>query len=260
MPDIFVLQNFYSRVEKNAILCYCTTKEPAMEKTKKILLIEDEETISVGVCDALESAGYEAECAADGRIGLELALTGRHDLILLDIMLPFINGFELAKKLRENNITTPIIMLTAKGREEDKIKGLSIAADDYVTKPFSVKELLARINAVLRRVRGVPDKVRINDITVDFSRFEMVKDGKESLLTKKEADILKYFIENKEKIVTREELLENVWGYRSAKEVETRTVDIYIVKLRSKIEKDPNHPEIIKTIRAKGYKFDGVIR
>jgi DNA-binding response OmpR family regulator len=227
---------------------------------KKILLIEDEETISMGVTDALESAGYVVEWARDGKKGLERGLKGECSLILLDIMLPFIDGFEIARRLRNSNIKTPIIMLTAKGSEDDKLKGLAIAADDYITKPFSIKELLARINAVLRRVENVPEIVKFNDITINFSRFEMIRGEDEIKLTTKEAEILKYFIENKEKIITRDELLENVWGYKSAKDVETRTVDIYIVKLRSKIEKDPNNPEIITTVRSKGYKFDGVLK
>lgn len=232
------------------------------EKAKRILVIEDEEAISIGIRDALESVGYEADVAEDGKKGLEMGLAGNHDLILLDIMLPFVDGFELAKRLRDARIFTPIIMLTAKGREEDKIRGLEIAADDYVTKPFSIKELLARINSVLRRAdqKNTPNIMNINDITINFSRFEMTKDGNQTELTKKEADILKYFIENKEKIVTREELLEKVWGYQGAKDIETRTVDIHIVKLRSKIEIDPNDPKIILTVRSKGYKFDGVIK
>jgi DNA-binding response OmpR family regulator len=231
-----------------------------MDKKRKILLIEDEEAILIGVSDALTAAGYAVETASDGESGLERGLKGDCDLILLDIMLPFIDGFEIAKRLRESNVTTPIIMLTAKDSEEDKLKGLSIAADDYVTKPFSIKELLARINAVLRRIKDSPDIVGINDITVNFSRHEMTKGDEHLKLTTKEAEILKYFIENKEKIITREELLEKVWGYKHPKDIETRTVDIYIVKLRGKIETDPNNPAIITTVRSKGYKFDGVIK
>ncbi len=233
-----------------------------MSEKKRILLIEDEEAISMGVSDALSSTGYDVQCAADGKVGLELGLTGAHDLILLDIMLPFVDGFELAKRLRDKRVFTPIIMLTAKGSEVDKIKGLSIAADDYITKPFSIKELIARIHAVLRRVdqKNVPNTVRVNDLVINFPRLEMTKDGTLIELTKKEAEILRYFIEHKEKVVSREELLENVWGYKGAHNVETRTVDIHIVKLRSKIENDPNTPNIIKTVRSKGYKFDGVIK
>ncbi|MFC1855396.1 response regulator transcription factor [Thermodesulfobacteriota bacterium] len=230
------------------------------EEKKKILLIEDEETISVGICDMLESSGYSVEWVSDGRSGLSRGLDGDSDLILLDIMLPFLDGFEIAKQLRENDIETPIIMLTAKGSEDDKLKGLSIAADDYITKPFSIKELLARIKAVLRRSKNVSNIVNLNDMVINFSRFELKKGDELIELTTKEAQILKYFIEHKEKIITREELLENVWGYKSAKDVETRTVDIYIVKLRGKIEKDHNTPQIITTVRSKGYKFDGTIR
>ncbi len=232
------------------------------EKMKRILVIEDEEAISLGVCDALEASGYEVESAEDGKKGLSMGLSGNYDLILLDIMLPFVDGFELAKRLRESRVFTPIIMLTAKGREEDKIRGLSIAADDYVTKPFSIKELLARISAVLRRVeqRSVPNIVTVNDLTINFSRLEVTKGDKLCDLTKKEADILGYFIAHGEKIVTRDELLENVWGYKSAENLETRTVDIHIVKLRSKVEDDPNNPKIILTVRSKGYKFDGIVK
>jgi len=232
-----------------------------MADTKReILLIEDEEAIAVGILDALELAGYKVKWAKDGRAGLEHGLADKSDLILLDIMLPFVDGFEVASRLRDGGISTPIIMLTAKGGEDDKLRGLSIAADDYITKPFSINELLARINAVLRRATGIPNVVRLNDMTINFSRFEMTKGDEPIKLTTKEAEILKYFIKNKERIVTRDELLKNVWGYQSAKDVETRTVDIYIVKLRSKIEADPNNPEIIVTVRSKGYKFNGVIR
>jgi len=241
------------------MLLYCEEKN-VIKTTKRILLIEDEEAISIGVTHALEAAGYEVECAADGRTGLTRGLTAESDLILLDIMLPFVDGFEIAKQLREKGVDTPIIMLTAKGSEDDKLKGLSIAADDYITKPFSIKELLARVNAVLRRVKGVPEVVKLNDMTINFSRHEMTKGDQELKLTNKEAAILRYFIEHKERIVTRDDLLKHVWGYERPGDIETRTVDIYIVKLRGKLESDPNRPEIITTVRAKGYKFNGVVR
>lgn len=226
---------------------------------KKILLIEDEEAISIGVSDALEASGYAVEVAADGKTGLEKGLHGDADLILLDLMLPFIDGFEIAKRLRDSGVATPIIMLTAKGSEEDKLRGLSIAADDYVTKPFSIKELLARINAVLRRVTHAPEVIKIDGLTVNFSNHELTRDGEIMKLTTKEADILRHLVENRERIVTRDELLKHVWGYENPENVETRTVDIYIVKLRGKIEDDPNRPKIITTVRAKGYKFDGEV-
>ncbi len=226
---------------------------------EKILIIEDEEDLVKGLRLNLADEGYEVGWASDGVEGLRKALEERPDLIILDIMLPKMNGLDICRELRQKNISIPIIMLTAKGEEIDKVLGLEIGADDYMTKPFSIRELLARIKAHLRREKRerktIPDVYRFGDVEIDFTHFKVKRKDKELDLTSLEIAILKYFIAHKEEVVTREALLDKVWGYE--KYPTTRTIDNHILKLRKKIERDPSHPEYILSVYGEGYRFVG---
>jgi DNA-binding response OmpR family regulator len=228
------------------------------EKTKeKILVIEDEADLVKGLKLNLADEGYEVDWAPDGREGLRRALEEAPDLVILDIMLPGMNGLEVCRELRQKKANIPVIMLTAKGEEVDKIVGLEIGADDYMTKPFSVRELLARIKAHLRREkrepRSVPKTCVFGEVEVDFVHFKVRRAGKESDLTSLEVDILKYLIAHKGEVVSREALLDKVWGYE--KFPTTRTIDNHIMKLRKKIEDDPSRPRHIFSIYGEGYRF-----
>ena len=226
---------------------------------EKILIIEDEEDLVKGLKLNLADEGYEVDWAADGEEGLRKALEERPNLIILDIMLPKMNGLDICRELRQKNISIPIIMLTAKGEEIDKVLGLEIGADDYMTKPFSIRELLARIKAHLRREKRerktVPEVYRFGDVEIDFTHFKVKRKDKDLDLTSLEIDILKYFIAHREEVVTREALLDKVWGYE--KYPTTRTIDNHILKLRKKIEADPSHPEYILSVYGEGYRFVG---
>jgi DNA-binding response OmpR family regulator len=226
---------------------------------EKILIIEDEEDLVKGLRLNLADEGYEVDWASDGVEGLRKALEERPQLIILDIMLPKMNGLDICRELRQKNISIPIIMLTAKGEEIDKVLGLEIGADDYMTKPFSIRELLARIKAHLRREKRerktVPEVYRFGDVEIDFTHFKVKRKDKDLDLTSLEIDILKYFIAHKEEVVTREALLDKVWGYE--KYPTTRTIDNHILKLRKKIEADPSHPEYILSVYGEGYRFVG---
>jgi len=226
---------------------------------EKILIIEDEEDLVKGLKLNLADEGYEVDWAADGVEGLRKALEERPDLIILDIMLPKMNGLDICRELRQKNISVPIIMLTAKGEEIDKVVGLEIGADDYMTKPFSIRELLARIKAHLRREKRerktVPEVYRFGDVEIDFTHFKVKRKDKELDLTSLEIEILKYFIAHKGEVVTREALLDKIWGYE--KYPTTRTIDNHILKLRKKIEGDPSHPEYILSVYGEGYRFVG---
>ena len=197
--------------------------------------------------------------AVNGVDGLRKAIDEAPDLIILDIMLPEMDGLEVCRKLRQKNISTPVIMLTAKGGEIDKVVGLEIGADDYMTKPFSIRELLARIKARLRHsereVKQVPELYSFNDIEIDFARFKIRRKGKESDLTSLETDILKYFIVHRGEVVSRNDLLDKIWGYE--KYPTTRTIDNHILKLRKKMEDDPSHPRYIISVYGGGYRFIG---
>ena len=228
---------------------------------KKILIIEDEELIRMALEDDFRLENYEVIVASDGIEGLAKAADPDIDLIILDIMLPGMNGFDVCKKLRNQNISTPIIMLTAKGQEIDRVVGLEIGADDYVTKPFSPRELQARVKAVLRRMGAeVDDKsenqYRSGELEVNFRQYECRKNGKAVSLTTLEFELLKYLIRNKGQVVNRDELLNEVWGKDVF--VTPHTVDTHIANLRKKIEDDPSHPRFIKSIRGVGYKFISV--
>jgi DNA-binding response OmpR family regulator len=226
---------------------------------KKILIIEDEQDLIKGLKLNLSDEGFEVDWAANGVEGLRKAVEETPDLIILDIMLPEMDGLEVCRKLRQKNIDIPIIMLTAKGGEIDKVVGLEIGADDYMTKPFSIRELLARIKARLRHsekeVKPVPEKYSIGDIEIDFARFKIRRKGKEQELTSLETDILKYFVIHRGEVVSRDDFLEKIWGYE--KYPTTRTIDNHILKLRKKIEDDPSHPRYILSVYGGGYRFIG---
>jgi DNA-binding response OmpR family regulator len=226
--------------------------------TQRILVIEDDASIAGGLRDALAAEGFEVEIAADGRRGWDAARTGDVALIVLDIMLPGMSGLEIAKKLRDAGRTTPIIMLTARGEENDRILGIELGADDYVTKPFSVRELLVRVKAVLRRSGGrtqsKPASYAFGDIVVDFKRQSVTKDGRDVELSAREFRILAYLIEHAGEMLSREQLLNDVWGYDVYPT--TRTVDNHIARLRKKIEDEPEEPRWIRTMRGAGYVFE----
>jgi len=226
---------------------------------KKILIIEDEPDLVKGLKLNLSDEGYEVNWAVNGVEGLRKAIDEAPDLIILDIMLPEMDGLEVCRKLRQKNIDTPVIMLTAKGSEIDKVVGLEIGADDYMTKPFSIRELLARIKARLRHsereIKPVPELYLFGDLEIDFARFKVRRKGKELDLTSLETDILKYFIIHRGEVVSRDDLLDKIWGYQSYPT--TRTVDNHILKLRKKIEEDPSHPRYILSVYGGGYRFIG---
>lgn len=222
----------------------------------KILIIEDEPNMILGLKDSLEYEGYEVLAARDGEDGLMKASSAKPDLILLDVMLPLISGLDVCRDLRERGIETPIIMLTARSQEIDKVVGLEIGADDYVTKPFSIKELLARIRAHLRRAakRVVAiEAFTFGEVELDFKKYRASKRGRELDLSAREFDILRYLIQRQGEIVTRDQLLDEVWGYNN--NPISRTIDNHIAKLRQKIEDDPSTPQHIITVHRVGYRF-----
>jgi len=225
---------------------------------KKILIIEDEEPIRIALEDDFRLENYEVIVATDGIEGLAKATEPDLDLIILDIMLPGMSGFEVCKKLRSQGIRTPIIMLTAKGQEIDRVVGLEIGADDYVTKPFSPRELQARVKAVLRRMETEPDDradkmFQSGGLEVDFRQYVCRKNDKEVNLTVHEFELLKYLIRNRGQVINRDELLDEVWGKDVF--VTPHTIDTHIANLRKKIEDDPSNPRLIINIRGVGYKF-----
>ncbi len=222
----------------------------------KILVIEDEESILMALEDNLKLEGYSVSSALDGEKGLSAAREGKHDLIILDIMLPKMDGFEVCKKIRSEGITTPILMLTAKSQEADKVIGLELGADDYVTKPFSSRELLARVKALLRRAKTqIPELEVYNfgDVEVDFKKYEVRKKDKLIYLTALEFNLLQFLIKSKGEVVKRDVILDEVWGDDIF--IQPRTVDKHISELRKKIEDDPSNPKHIIGVRSIGYKF-----
>jgi len=229
-----------------------------MEEKESILVVEDEEKIRSALADFLEFHNFEVTQAADG-LEAERSVAGRRfDLILLDLMLPKISGEQLCSKWRGDGLQTPIIMLTAKGQEKEKVAGLNLGADDYITKPFSLEELLARINAVLRRTdpaRAVGQTFRFADLDVDIPALKAKREGRDIEISKREAAIIQYFTANPNRIISREELYKAVWN-ETMSELGTRTVDMHIAKLRSKIELNAAEPQIIKTVRGAGYKYE----
>lgn len=225
----------------------------------RILVVEDEPGMRMGLQDNLEFDGYEVEVAEEGKDGLDKILSNHYDLIVLDVMLPNISGFDICKTVRKKGITTPIILLTAKGEEIDRVRGLELGADDYITKPFSLRELLARVKAVLRRTHNNPagnhthDTLKIGKLTIDFSAYTAQQDEQPVKMSHKEFEILHYFWNERNKTVSRDDLLDKVWGYDE--QPTTRTVDNFILKLRQKIEQNPNEPKIILTVHGIGYKM-----
>jgi two-component system alkaline phosphatase synthesis response regulator PhoP len=222
----------------------------------KILIVEDEPDMVLGLKDNFEFEGYEVLTASDGLTGLERARELKPDLMILDIMLPKLSGLEVCKILRGEGFEAPIIMLTARGQEIDKVVGLELGADDYVTKPFSIRELLARTRAILRRTEGTKKRLaryRFSDVELDFEAYRAKKSGEPLDLSPREFELLRYLIERKGETVSREQLLEDVWGYESYPS--TRTVDTHIAKLRAKIGDSGSEPRWIITIHGIGYKF-----
>ena len=221
-----------------------------------ILVIEDDPAILRGLADNLRFESYEVLTAADGETGYRLIGEKKPDLIVLDLMLPKLSGYEICRKARAAGIETPILMLTARGEEADRVLGLDLGADDYVAKPFSVRELLARIRAILRRMlppKALPDELLFDDVTVDFRSYEAHKGGKTLELTRKEFHVLRLLASRAGEVVTRDELLNEVWGYENYPT--TRTVDNHVAALRAKLERDPADPQYLRTVHGVGYKF-----
>ncbi|MEO0741999.1 MAG: response regulator transcription factor [Bacteroidota bacterium] len=222
-----------------------------------ILIVEDEPAMRDGLRDNLEFEGYDVDTANDGESGLAALREKRYDLCLLDVMMPVRSGFDVCRTARAEGVTTPIIMLTAKGQELDKVRGLEYGADDYVVKPFSLRELLARVKAVLRR--GAPaeasDQATVGRLHVDFHTYEATLDDEPATLTHLEFEVLRYFHTRPSEPISRDQLLTDVWGYDGDDLPTTRTVDNFILKLRQKLEPDPARPRHLLTVHGVGYKY-----
>jgi len=223
----------------------------------RILLVDDELKMQQVIKDNLELEGYDVDVVGDGKGGLQKLLDNSYSLVLLDVMLPGMSGFDVCRKAREKGIQTPVIFLTAKGEEIDKVLGLELGADDYITKPFGLRELLARTKAVLRRVEGSAggpaEKMVLGSIEVDFRSYTAVRGGKNVAMTPKEFELLKFLWQHRNQTVSRDQLLTNVWGYDET--LSTRTIDNFILKLRQKIEDNPAKPKYIITLHGLGYKL-----
>tara|TARA_R110001599_G_scaffold353459_1_gene592499 strand:+ start:201727 stop:202431 length:705 start_codon:yes stop_codon:yes gene_type:complete len=230
-----------------------------MKKPFRILVVEDEEAIRAGLLDVLVYHGYDVEGSDNGPDGLEQALTGQYDLILLDVMLPGMNGFDICNAIRQQDRKLAIIMLTAKNSDEAIIKGLKLGADDYVSKPFSVAQLVSRVEAVLRRSQAAMEQATIIDLAgglqIDTENLSGQSGENKLVFTRREIEIIKYLAANCARPVSREELLTSVWGYARNLDIETRTVDIHIAKLRRKIELDAKMPTNLVTVRGAGYRL-----
>jgi len=229
-----------------------------MEQKAHILVVEDEQKIRTALTDFLDFHGFNVTEAADGQEAESIVGEGKFDLILLDLMLPKISGEQLCLKWRQDGLQTPIIMVTAKGQEKEKIAGLDLGADDYITKPFSLEEMLARIKAVLRRTdpaRAVGQSFNFADLEVDISALKVKRKEEQIEITKREAAMIQYFAANPNRVISREELYKEVWN-ETMTELGTRTMDMHIAKLRGKIEQDLANPQIIKTVRGAGYKYE----
>jgi DNA-binding response OmpR family regulator len=221
-----------------------------------ILVVEDDAAILRGLTFNLEAEGYEVRTAADGAAGLEVLRREQPDVVILDLMLPEVSGYEICRKLRDEGRDTPILMLTARGEEADRVLGLDLGADDYVTKPFSIRELLARVRALLRRYRkttGVPDEIRIGDFHVDFRSYEARRGEEYFRMTRKEFAVLRMLAMHAGEVVTRSDLLTEVWGFEQLPT--TRTVDNHIRSLRARLEPDPSNPRHLITVHGVGYKL-----
>lgn len=225
----------------------------------RILIVEDEEAMRNGLKDNLEFEGYEIETAEDGKIGLSKINNNKYDLIVMDVMMPNLSGFEVCKKMRSAGNKTPVILLTARGEEIDKILGLELGADDYITKPFSVRELIARIKAILRRTENSTNNdsnnvlLNLGRLKLDFTNYAAYENESEVSMTHREFELIKYLYERRNQTVSRDDLLKNIWDQNVF--TTTRTIDNFIVKLRQKMEEDPNNPKIILTVHGIGYKM-----
>jgi DNA-binding response OmpR family regulator len=225
---------------------------------RKVLIVEDDQAMAVALRDGFTYEGYAVHVARDGAAGLRMAEERSHDLVILDVMLPRMSGLDVCRQLRTAGNDTPIIMLTARGQEIDKVLGLKTGADDYVTKPFSFLELMARVEAVLRRTSKSVEAVEqasFGDVEMNFKTFEASKGGRALELSPREFKMMKYFVEHRGEVVTRDQLLDHVWGYEGLPL--TRTVDMHIAKLRQKIEDTPSDPHHVITVHRVGYKFTG---
>jgi two-component system alkaline phosphatase synthesis response regulator PhoP len=225
---------------------------------KRLLLVEDEPGLVFTLTDRLMREGYAVDHSGDGESALERAASGAFDLVLLDVMLPGMNGFDVLRELRRRGAETPVIVLTARGQVVDKVVGLKLGADDYVTKPFEMIELLARIEAKLRRAPAPSrpvDGYRFGNVAIDFRKAEVTRDGQPLDLAAREFQLLRYFVEHRGATLTREELLNEVWGYHAMPS--TRTVDVHVAWLRQKLEPVPRYPQFILTVHGLGYKFAG---
>jgi two-component system alkaline phosphatase synthesis response regulator PhoP len=227
---------------------------------RRLLLVEDEPGLIMTLTDRLLAEGYEVESVSDAPKGLEQASSGNYDAILLDVMLPGGNGLDICRTLRQRGVQTPILMLTAKGQVVDRVVGLKLGADDYLVKPFEMAELLARVEALLRRSGTAAaaatfsgDSFRFGDVSVDFRRAEVTKNGQALELSAREFKLLRYFVEHRGAALSRDELLNEVWGYNAMPS--TRTVDVHVAWLRQKLEDNPRHPQFIITVHGIGYKF-----
>jgi DNA-binding response OmpR family regulator len=233
-------------------------RQETVEKPVRILVVEDEPNMVTGLRDNFEFEGYEVLTAMDGVEGLRCALAESPDLVVLDVMMPRMSGLEVCKQLRAKRPSVPIIMLTARGQEVDKVVGLELGADDYVTKPFSIRELLARVKAVLRRTKTLPkdqERYSFGDVEVDLRQCRVKRSGKPVDVSSKEFELLKYFICHSGETLSRDRLLEEVWGYDNYPT--TRTVDTHLVRLRQKMEPDPVQPRYFLTVHGSGYRFVG---
>ena len=233
------------------------TAAPTAGKRTRILIVEDEPAMVQGLRDNFEYEGYEVISALDGSAGLEKALNENPDLVVLDVMMPKMSGLDVCKHLKVKKPNLPIIMLTARGQEIDKVVGLELGADDYVTKPFSIRELMARVKAVLRRVNPQPDVdvYKFSDVEVNVKGNEVLRGGRAVELSAKEFALLAYFVAHPGETLSRDRLLDAVWGYENYPN--TRTVDAHIVHLRQKLETNPEEPRFILTVHGSGYKFVG---
>ncbi len=230
-----------------------------MTPTPRVLLVEDEAGLRLTLSDRLGSEGYSVETASDGEVGLARATEGAYDLIVLDVMLPQMNGFDVCREVRHRGVTTPILMLTARGQVVDRVVGLKLGADDYLTKPFETIELMARLEALLRRAPSSPqpggEVYRFGGITVDFRKMEVARGGAPIDLSAREFKLLRHFIGHRGATLSRDALLADVWGYDETPL--TRTVDVHVAGLRQKIETNPTAPEFLLTVHGLGYKFVG---
>ena len=227
---------------------------------RRVFLVEDEPGLVLTLTDRLQSEGYQVEHSADGTQALERAASESFDVILLDVMLPGANGFDIVRDLRNRGVMTPVIMLTARGQVADKVVGLKLGADDYLAKPFDMMELMARIEAQIRRAASATQTITAQQyafgpISVDFRKAEVQRDGVDVELSAREFQLLRYFIEHRGATLSRDELLNEVWGYNAMPS--TRTVDVHVAWLRQKIEPNPRHPQFVLTVHGLGYKFVG---